>query len=655
MDSPGENTNQQLQILPSVTINTFTVSFILLPIMNRKERIWNALIIILTLSITISFNINFGKQHSHYFGDALGYYMYLPSTLIYHNLKSPEKLPEDDPSIAPSALHYADQLNDSKKLSPKGIAFMQYTYGVALLELPFFTAAHIYELTIGGHSNGFTHSYSTAIWIGNFIYAILALLVVYNILRRYFTSTISLLTVCCLLLGTNLFWFSVYQYGMSHVPIMLLYSLLMLLTIKVYENPKNHWFILLGLIIGLIVIIRPTDIVCIFIPLLYNVYNKETFINKIKFIALNKLKVLALIAAAALPVIPQLLYWKMVSGSYIFYSYGQQSFNWAQPKIVNGLFYFSNGWLPYSLVMIFSIAGLLLYRKYKNSAWSIFIVLPIYIYIIYSWYCYNYINGIGSRPMIHMYPLLALPLAAFLYYVSQRGVIIKTLCSLIILFMFSVNYSFSMLKAKLIFNTDNGNAVFASQVLYKSKMNYNDLVVYDLPVKQPDNNKLSKIAVLAYRDFEDSSLAYTIPDPTNKANMAYEMKEDEYMPDGISIVYDPKIFKGARWIKASGKFYTIDWPEYPNKILVVEIKRGEKIIEWYGVSIDNKLGIADKSCKHKEEEYTYTHFEHRLWAPMYYYAPIPKDILPGDKITCFVWNPNRQKLLVDNISLEIYK
>jgi hypothetical protein len=618
------------------------------------KRTYSILIICITLCVAVSFNLNFGKQGSHYFGDALGYYMYLPATFIYHNLKSPEVLPQNDSTIAQSALHYADQLNDSKQLSPKGIAFMQYTYGVALLELPFFAAAHVYELTTGGHPNGFTHCYANAIWAGNLLYCILGLMILYRILKRYYSNLVPLLTVCIIFLGTNIFWFSVYQYGMSHVPIFFLYSLLILLTIKMDEAPKTWLFVCIGLIIGLIIVIRPTDIVCIFIPLLYNVYNKQTIKAKWQFIAQHKLKLLLLIFASILPVIPQLLYWKMVSGKYIFYSYGQQSFNWAQPKIIAGLFYFSNGWLPYSLVMIFALSGLLLVRHYKQWAWSIFLILPIYIYIIYSWYCFNYINGLGSRPMIHMYPLLAIPLAAFIHLIGRRGIIIKVLFSVVILFMISVNYSFSMLKAKLILNTESANILFCKQVLFKNKMNYNDLLAYDIPLKQPDTSKLSRIGLLDIQDYEGDSLTYPIEDPTNANNHVYEMKDAEYMPDGIKVSYS-KSFADAKWLKASGRFYLVAWPEYPNRMLITEIKRGDEVIAWYGSKVDNKIGIADNSCKHANGEYNLQHFEHRLWGPVYYYVPMPEHIQEGDKINVYIWNPDKQEMLIDDLKLEAYK
>ncbi|WP_336518634.1 hypothetical protein, partial [Pollutibacter soli] len=181
---------------------------------------------------------------------------------------------------------------------------------------------------------------------------------------------------------------------------------------------------------------------CLLVPALYGVYSKETLIQRLAFLRTHLRKVLGAAAVFILPIIPQLLYWKMMTGSYLFYSYGGQSFNWNDPKILEGLFYYSNGWLPYSPIMVFSLAGFFLYRYIKQWFWCLGLLFPLYVYIIYSWYCYNYINGLGSRPMIHIYPLLAIPLAAFLLWVwNRKSIVLNVVVALVCSFFVSLNIS----------------------------------------------------------------------------------------------------------------------------------------------------------------------------------------------------------------------
>ena len=396
------------------------------------HSLFNRVAIVTVILLSSAFFFTSGIRSVIFHGDALGYYLYLPSTFIYHNLETPEVLPTDrdlDYGIISGINEYKNRKTGIGK------TIIQYTYGVAFMEMPFFFIAHAYEKITGRRANGFSYTYSFLVKISTLFYALAGLCLTYKILTHYFSATQSLYTTLLVYAGTNLFWFTLFQAGMSHVPLFFLYALLVYLTMQVLKTPSVRLFIAMGLTAGMITVIRPTDIVCVMIPLLYNVYNMETLKKKIAFIKGNGVGILVAGAAFLLPAVPQLLYWKMVAGHYLYYSYGSQSFDWLHPKIVEGLFCFSNGWLPYSPVMIFSILGLIVYRYFKQWAWCIWIILPVYVYIIYSWYCYKYINGLGSRPMIH---LLSVACLAFrgLYIVHIEAKVVDKIgfCSYLPLF-----------------------------------------------------------------------------------------------------------------------------------------------------------------------------------------------------------------------------
>jgi hypothetical protein len=134
----------------------------------------------------------------------------------------------------------------------------------------------------------------------------------------------------------------------------------------------------------------------------------------------NILHACAAIVAATLPIIPQLLYWHYITGSFFSYSYGEESFFWADPQIINGLFSWRKGWFIYTPVMLFSILGFIpLYKKNKILFALVSTVFFTYIYVVFSWWCWWYGGGYGQRALIDIYPLLALPLAFFLQWMMQ--------------------------------------------------------------------------------------------------------------------------------------------------------------------------------------------------------------------------------------------
>jgi hypothetical protein len=432
---------------------------------------------------------------------------------------------------------------------------------------------------------------------------------------------------------------------MAHVSLFFLYALLIYLPIKLHKQPKSYLFFSIGFIAGLITIIRPTDVLCIIIPLFYNVYNKETLRQKLFFIKEHRLQMLLLSAAFAVPIIPQLLYWKELAGSYFYYSYGQQSFNWLHPKIIEGLFYFGNGWLPYAPVMIFALAGLFFYRRIKEWSWCLWLILPLYIYVIYSWYCYNYINGLGSRPMIHLYPLLAIPLTAFISYMSKQKWPVKSAFVILCIFFIAMNICYSMQKFKRILNSEQSNMAYNFQMLFRMHLAYNDLVTYDIAEWQPDTNKITKTAVSACNNFDDSLSAQYVKDTIFGGKYLYHMGNQEYSP-GVTIKYSRKEFKDAKWFKCSGKFLYTQAPDYWKHMLVIH--SGDKF--WKACKIENKIGDW-VNASGKDLEY----YELDKWGYVYYYVKIPENLKDGDEIGLYVWNTGKRELLIDDLCLEVYK
>ena len=104
----------------------------------------NLLIIGVTLFLCSLFYYQHGKNSYTFYGDALGYYCYLPGAFIYHNLNTFDSLPSDK-KIEQPVLDYFNQHRQENQQRVTPVSVNQYTYGVALTELPFFLIAHAYE------------------------------------------------------------------------------------------------------------------------------------------------------------------------------------------------------------------------------------------------------------------------------------------------------------------------------------------------------------------------------------------------------------------------------------------------------------------------------------------------------------------------------
>jgi hypothetical protein len=105
--------------------------------------------------------------------------------------------------------------------------------------------------------------------------------------------------------------------------------------------------------------------------------------------------------------IPFLL-WKIQTGNWVVYSYGEEGFNFASPHFFEFIFSYLKGWLTYTpiafLILIFGF--ILLFKKDKHRFFVGISFYVLTIYIFSSWWCWYYGAGMGQRVMIDHYLLL---------------------------------------------------------------------------------------------------------------------------------------------------------------------------------------------------------------------------------------------------------
>lgn len=618
------------------------------------QKLFRGFIVVVTVIVSGWFFWFHGRERLIFHGDALGYYAYLPATFIYHNHKDITDIPRDR-NIDPHIITWIHGWREGNKPTPKGYILDQYTYGVALMEAPFFFLAHAWEKVMGGYANGYSASYSNAIKLATFIFALLGLTISYRILRRYFTINVSLVSLALVFLGSNLFWFSIIQAGMAHVPLFLLYALLLLCTIRIYEAPRPARFATLGFVAGLITIIRPTDIICLVIPLLYGVYDRETIRLRWHFFKAHYGYLLIAVLAFFVPVIPQLLYWKMMAGSFLYYSYGDQSFHWNDPHIIEGLLYCKNGWLAYSPIMVFAVAGMFLYKRIQPWAWVTWIIFPVYAYVIYSWYCYNYINGLGSRPMIHLYPLFAISLAAFVAFIAGQRLWAKASFFVVAMCCIVLNLNFSVQQAKGVLVASDSNLTFNLHMFFRDYLEYNDMVTYDIGDVQPDKNMLAKLSTLACDNFDDSVSSHFVADTTGRSKYVYRMDEEDYLPEGLGLVvaWSVEKYSDARWIKVGGHFMNPECAPYRH-VLCLSIERNGETLVNKQLSIENKIAFPYYNKEHRPHTIL-DYCAPGVWDEVFFFVKVPPGMRDGDIIKAFPWNLPKTNIFVDDLCLELYR
>jgi hypothetical protein len=255
--------------------------------MNSKLAVFLGLLI--ALSIRIGYFTNNEKNgYNATTWDALGYYMYLPGMFIYGDVKQLKWFPKIDSTYQVSG----GQLYQASQLETGNYAF-KYLGGVAIMEAPFFFIGHAIAHTNDAPKDGFSWPYQYAIIFGAVFWYFIGLIYSRKVLLRYYSESITSLTLFAVILGTNLLQYVSVDGAMSHAFIFPLYATVLWFTIRWHESPKMVYALAIGLLSGLAIISRPTELIIIFIPLLWSLENSGKLKSKWALVRSHKLHIVA--------------------------------------------------------------------------------------------------------------------------------------------------------------------------------------------------------------------------------------------------------------------------------------------------------------------------------------------------------------------------
>ncbi|MBK7214411.1 MAG: hypothetical protein IPH88_14145 [Bacteroidales bacterium] len=352
--------------------------------------------------------------------DVFGYYLYLPAQFIYHDLSL-------------NNLDWVKLLVD--KYQTTGTLYQLYpieghwvikeSIGLAVLNFPAFLLAHFYAGISGFATDGFSIPYQYAFAISGLIYAAIGIFVLRKILLEYFSETTSLILMLLIVGGTNHFQLTAFDGMLSHNYIFTIYTGIVWFTIQYHKKPTAYKASMLGLMMGLAVLCRPSEMVCILIPLFWGVYNLESLKNKWFLIRDHWFHIILLALFMFVGGFPQMLYWKEVTGNWIYYTYqnpGEGLDLWS-PHTMDFLFSYRKGWFLYTPLMVLAFVGFIqLFRKHRAAFWPILIYSILNLWIISSWTAWWYGGGSYSqRAMLPSYVLMALPLGYLIESLRNKG------------------------------------------------------------------------------------------------------------------------------------------------------------------------------------------------------------------------------------------
>jgi len=347
--------------------------------------------------------------------DIRGYYGYLPAVFIYGDYRL-------------DFIGKKGFKNENRFLCltlEDGQRLIQYTSGLSILYAPFFLTAHALAPALGETRDGYNWVYQFFLVMSALFYVLIGLVFLRKLLLKYFNDLIAGVVLILVTLGTNLFYYTVYEGPMSHSYSFTLIAIFLYLVDRWYARTTILNTVLLGFIFGMIVLVRPTNVMVVLILILWRIDSWAALQSRIGFLIQKTPLILLMILFFLIPWIPQLLYWKSITGQFFYNSYDKvgSAFYFNAPQTHKMLFSYRKGWFVYTPMMFVAFTGfILLYKKRKDLFFSTIVYMVVMIYLLSSWWAWWFGGGFGSRSMIDTYAVMAFPLAAVIDWLQKHRI-----------------------------------------------------------------------------------------------------------------------------------------------------------------------------------------------------------------------------------------
>lgn len=347
--------------------------------------------------------------------DGYNYYLYAASWVVYRDVTL-EKLAKDwNGGAYPEFAGMVRWPGTNRWLN-------RHPIGVALLMLPFVAAADLLTRWSNLPRDGFSFYYQHGAALAGLAYFLAGLAILRRTLSRHFTPAVTLGTLVAVTWGTNLFHYAVYDGTFSHVFSFALVCALVEI-LDVWSIQRRRWHApALGIVSGLIVLVRHTNALFLLLVLLWRVHRFADLAARVRDPQWRKDFSVAA-ALSALCLLPQLALYRWTTGHWIVNAYAPHGggFTLLSPHLFGALFSTQRGLFFWSPVLLFSIAGMFVARGWAREVLAAcVIVLALDAWLIASWTEWQYGASFGHRAFIDGLGLFALLLASFFTWVSER-------------------------------------------------------------------------------------------------------------------------------------------------------------------------------------------------------------------------------------------
>jgi hypothetical protein len=358
-------------------------------------------------------------------GDGMGYYAYVRSLLVQHNLRfEADWLHLQGPSVA-QAIDAEGHIEAS--YTATGHLPNHFSVGPSILWAPFLVPVHMVMVALAKagmnvKTDGFSNPYILTAALATALYGFLGLCLSFSFARLYIEESWAFLAAVGIWFASSLPVYMYFDPFYSHAHSVFAVAVFLWYWHRTRPARTVPQWVILGLLSGLMLDIYYLNIAILLLPLLESLrrYWQAWQAHSRDWGALRRLFLANLTYSAVTIVafLPTLITRQIIYGSP--WEFGYEPSSWFHPVIWQPLLSSNHGLVSWTPIVLLSLVGLFLLRKYDQelAAYSLATFVAMY-YIVACHPDWHGISSFGNRFFISLTPFFILGLAVFLQEASR--------------------------------------------------------------------------------------------------------------------------------------------------------------------------------------------------------------------------------------------
>lgn len=465
-------------------------------------------------------------------------------------------------------------------------------------------------------------------------------------LLHYFPDLTVAITLLAFAFGTNIFFMVSLDYRLQPILLFSLYAMVVFFTTSWHEYQKQIYVILVALGLGLIILLQPTGVLSILIPVLWGVHDKESWKSKILLLKNNQKQINLFFICLEILVLPPVLFWMISPGEIPFLAFKLPGVFYAFSSwLWNDLFSFDHGWFIYTPLMIFAFIGFYFFAE-KNRP----LFYPGFLFIILDLFLETSWSKLGSTPVfgqvafIPAYALFILPMASFIGLI-QTGkpgsrIVLSLLTTILILLNLFQSWQFNNgIIRQSGMTAENYAQVFGSTGVSEIKKMLIAGSEADASIVLKDASSFRKIK-LAFYDFEDTLVSFKTKlesEHVKSGKMAFTMDNTTRFFPSLDIRYEDFTKKPRIGMRITvSVFATSPASLSEGNLVISSIHQGNNYRY-------KRLNFGDLKVKPG------------VWKTVSLDYLIPVDPEPGDQLVAYVWYTGNSMIYIDDLKYEAFE